>query len=115
MQTQLRGVVATLDQVLAELDPALLHPADAVRVLDVAEEIVRRGAAIKTLVAGRATEGSEWARAGYRSAEDWLAAKSGCGFKEAERLSTPPNESKIFPRPPMPCATERSRRTRPLK
>ena len=56
------------------------------RILELAEGVIRRGNAIKTLVARRATEGSQWAREGHRSAEDWLAAKGGTGFADAERL-----------------------------
>jgi uncharacterized protein DUF222 len=86
VQTQLREVITSLDDVLARLDPSLLSPADAVGLLESFEAIGRRANAGKTLVAQRATEGSAWARAGHRSPEGWLAQKSGSSAKDAGRV-----------------------------
>src|SRR5947207_1066462 len=50
-----------MDSMLSSLDPALLHPSDAVRVLEAANAVELRAASIKTLVAGRAAEAAAWA------------------------------------------------------
>ena len=86
MLKTLQSAVAGVDAVLAGLAPDALHPADAVSLFDEFEKLARRAAAGKALVASRAADASEWARAGHRSAEDWLARKSGTGWREAESL-----------------------------
>jgi len=80
---ELQGMTETLKGFLSSVDPALLHPADAVRVLNAATDVEQQAAALKTLVAGRAAEGGEWARAGYRSPEEWLAQKTGTSYGQA--------------------------------
>jgi hypothetical protein len=80
---ELREMAKSLEEMLSSVDPALLHPADAVRILDVASDVEQRAAALKTLVAGRAAEGGEWARAGYRSPEEWLAQKTSTSYGAA--------------------------------
>jgi len=76
-------MVSDLGAMLGSVDPALLHPADAVRVLDAATDVEQRAASLKTLVAARAAEGGQWARDGYRSAEEWLAKKGGTSYGQA--------------------------------
>src|SRR5436305_13667447 len=80
---ELRGMSKGLDAMLTSLDPALLHPADAVKVLDAASAVEQRAGALKTLVAARAAEAGEWARQGHRSPEDWLANKTGTSYGQA--------------------------------
>jgi hypothetical protein len=81
----LQRIGTDLDGVLSSLDPSLLHPADAVKLLDAAVAIEARASAVKTLVADRAADAAEWARLGYRSPEEWLAASTGVGYGEARR------------------------------
>src|SRR5947208_15097568 len=76
-------MVTTLEAMLSSVDPALLHPHDAVRVLHAAADVEQRAAAMKTLVAARAAEAGQWARAGYRSPEEWLAKKTGTSYGQA--------------------------------
>src|SRR5947208_7958018 len=76
-------MVTTLEAMLSSVDPALLHPHDAVRVLHAAADVEQRAAAMKTLVAARAAEAGQWARAGYRSPEEWLANKTGTSYGQA--------------------------------
>src|SRR5947209_1912253 len=76
-------MVKRLDGMLSSLDPALFHPSDAVKVLEAASAVEQRAGAIKTLVAARAAEAGEWARAGHRSPEDWLAQKTGTSYGQA--------------------------------
>src|SRR2546421_11170869 len=72
-----------LDGMLSSLDPSLLHPTDAVRVLEAASAVEQRAASLKTLVAERAAEAGEWHRQGHRSPEDWLAQMTGTGYGQA--------------------------------
>src|SRR2546421_11936087 len=76
-------MVTSLEAMLSSVDPALLRPADAGRVLHAGTEVEQRAAALKTLVAGRAAEAGEWARAGYRSPEEWLAKHTGTSYGQA--------------------------------
>src|SRR4051812_33871627 len=72
-----------LDAMLSSLDPSLVHPTDAVALLDAATEVEQRAGAIKTLLAARAAEGGQWAREGFRSPEEWLAQKTGTSYGQA--------------------------------
>jgi hypothetical protein len=72
-----------LDGLLASLDPALVAPSDAVRLLDAAAAVEQRAGALKTLVADRAAEAGAWARQGHRSPEEWLSATTGTSYGEA--------------------------------
>ncbi|HEV3351980.1 MAG TPA: DUF222 domain-containing protein [Acidimicrobiales bacterium] len=83
MLDHLQGMVKTLDEILSSIEPALLHPHDAVRVLEAASDVGRRADALATLVAARAAEGGEWARQGYRSPEEWLARRTGSSYGQA--------------------------------
>jgi uncharacterized protein DUF222 len=80
---ELQGMTKTLDGFLASVDPALLHPNDAVRVLHEAADVEQRAASLKTMVAARAAEAGEWAREGYRSPEEWLAKRTGTSYGQA--------------------------------
>src|SRR3954447_5735769 len=72
-----------LDAILSSLDPALLHPTDALRVLDAATAVEQRAGAIKTMVAARAADAGQWASEGFRSPEEWLAHKTGTSYGAA--------------------------------
>src|SRR5947209_10974626 len=73
----------TLEGFLGIVDPALLHPHDAVKILDAATALEQRAASLKTLVATRAADAGEWVRQGYRSPEEWLAQKFGTSYGQA--------------------------------
>jgi hypothetical protein len=79
----LQGMVKTLDELLGWVDPALLHPNAALKLLEAATDVEQRAASLKTLLAGRATEAGAWAHQGYRSPEEWLAQKSGTSYGHA--------------------------------
>ena len=83
MLAALQGMAKQLDTVLGALEPATLRACDAVAVLEAANAVETRAAAIKTLVAGRAADASTWATEGYRSPEEWLAQKTGTSYGEA--------------------------------
>ncbi len=63
--------------------PPRCIPADAVALLDDFTAIEHRAVAGRTLVADRAADSSDWTRNGYRSPEEWLAAKTGTSFGQA--------------------------------
>lgn len=75
-----------LRAIVADLDPALLHPNDAVTRLATFDRIERQAAAAKALLAPRAVDSGEWARKGERSAQDWLARQHGTSVGEARGL-----------------------------
>jgi hypothetical protein len=79
----LQGMVKGLEQLLASVDPSVLHARDAVKLLEAASAVEQRAAALKTLVAERAAEAGAWSREGYRSPEAWLSQKTGVGYGEA--------------------------------
>jgi hypothetical protein len=68
---------------LRDLDVDSLTSADAAAALRAAIAVERRAAAVKMLVAARATSDAGWAREGHRSAEAWIASETGIGFGEA--------------------------------
>jgi hypothetical protein len=76
-------MVKTLDELLTSVDPALLHPTHAVKLLEAASDVEVRAASLKTLLADRAADAGEWARQGYHSPEDWLAQRTGTGYGQA--------------------------------
>ena len=70
-------VIEELRQVAGSLDPDLVAPHDAVRLLDevvVAEKLL---AGMKTLLASRAAASGRWRRDGARDEAEWLAQKTG--------------------------------------
>lgn len=79
----LQGMTTDLDAILVSIDPALLHPRDALALLEAASAVEQRAAAIKTLVADRAADAGAWARDGYRSPEEWLSQTTGTSYGEA--------------------------------
>jgi hypothetical protein len=76
-------MVKTLDELLDSIDPALLHPNTAVKLLEAATDVEQRAASLKTLLATRAADAGEWARQGYRSPEEWLAQRTGTSYGQA--------------------------------
>jgi hypothetical protein len=64
------AICRQLEAVVHELDPALLAPVDAVRVLTEVDKIERLAAAAKTLLAPRAAESGRWRRDGYATPEE---------------------------------------------
>ncbi len=84
MLATLERLIGELDEVLVALDPAALHPADAVKLLDEFTAIEKRAVAGRTLVADRAADGAEWTRGGHRSPEEWLAQKTGTSYGAAK-------------------------------
>jgi hypothetical protein len=73
---QLSAVIATLEGYVGGLQPELLSGDDASRLVELFNRGSRLCAAGRALAARRAAEANAWKAGGYRSAEDWLAAKT---------------------------------------
>ena len=85
MWSQVNEVHASLEAIVGALDPAsvpLVEAADAWSAFDAVERLAAAG---KTLLAGRVDESREWRRLGYRSAAEFMAARSGAAVGEARR------------------------------
>jgi hypothetical protein len=80
--------VEALGRAVEGLDPALLHPTDATRLLEqfvVAEKLAAAG---RVLVAQRAAESSAWRKAREKSPEAWLARQQGSTQRQAKDTLT---------------------------
>ena len=66
-----------LHEVVRGIDPTALSGPDAARLVSAFAELERLASAGKALVAARAAETNQWRSGGDRSAEHWLARKSG--------------------------------------
>ena len=78
-------VVAAVQALVDELDPAQAparHAADLVRVFDRIGRIAEAG---KAMAAARVAESSLWRRGGHRSPAHWMARQTGVGVGEAAR------------------------------
>ena len=69
---------------MAGFDPDDMIAADADQVVETAAGIERLAATLKTLAMGRVADAGTWRGQGHRSAEDWLAAKTGTSAGEAK-------------------------------
>ncbi len=84
MLATLQSITKELDELLSKLDPSALHASDAVKLLEESTAIEKRAVAIRTLVADRAADSSDWTRNGHRSPEEWLAQKTGTSYGRAK-------------------------------
>jgi hypothetical protein len=73
---QLVKVVAALESYVGDLQPELVSGDDASRLVELFTKGSRLCTAGRALAAKRAAEANAWKAGGYRSAEDWLAAKT---------------------------------------
>ncbi len=79
-----RAAVGQVRALLAELDPACLSPAQAVRLVEEFAALERLAGAGRTLAAGRAAATGAWVGDGrHREFESWLAAVSGTSITAA--------------------------------
>jgi hypothetical protein len=79
----LERIDAELADELVGFDATALHPEDAARILDATVRAERRLVAVRTLVSATAARSSSFTRSGHRSAEEWLAQKTGTSYGEA--------------------------------
>ena len=79
----LSELVAEAEGVAARLDPDVVAPGEAVRLLAEATRLRNIAAAVCTMLAPRAAASGEWRRDGARTEAEWLARKLGTSDGEA--------------------------------
>jgi hypothetical protein len=78
------GIRGTLATEVAALAPDVIDAHSVVPLFELYEQIERLAATAKTLLARRVDELEQWKRAGYRSAAEYLATKSGSTVSAAK-------------------------------
>lgn len=82
---ELDACSARLDRLVGDLDPATVHPADAVAVVERVVALERRLVALRLACAPRAACATGGAGSPHRSAEHWYAQQTGVGIEAARR------------------------------
>lgn len=77
MFERFRRAVASLESVARELEPGCLDGRDAAALVELAARGERLCASIKAMAARRVAETKVWRAEGHRSAQNWLAEKTG--------------------------------------
>ena len=77
-------IKSTLAAVVAELNPSSVPAASVVRLFEDFDQIERLASCAKTLLACRLEDTPEWARSGFLSPADFVAAKSGSSVGAAK-------------------------------
>ena len=70
-------VLAPLRSVLARLEPNDIPLPEVAGIWQLFSLVRRLAGNGETLLAGRVAEAREWARSGYATPEEWMAAKAG--------------------------------------
>lgn len=81
----LRVFRVRLAELAADLDPATVHPSDAVAVVEEVSALERQLAGLRLVCAPRAADSPAVKRTGHRSAEHWYAERAGVGLQAARR------------------------------
>ncbi|HUR50073.1 MAG TPA: DUF222 domain-containing protein [Acidimicrobiales bacterium] len=84
MCDRLNQVLDSARAFVATLDVASLSPSQVAHAFEVGAELEKLGASIKVLVAPKVGQSKAWARAGYRSPEEWMARTSGSSVGAAK-------------------------------
>jgi len=77
LEQEVATTEARLRESLAGLDPDDIPAGEATRLFDGLDRIVRTATAARTLLARRVDDSLEWKHRGYRSAAEFMAARSG--------------------------------------
>ncbi|MGH2786083.1 MAG: DUF222 domain-containing protein [Actinomycetota bacterium] len=83
MLDRIESFVASLRDVVSELDEGSVSGPDAVRLVELFSEGERLCAAGRTLAAGRVQRSPEWSAAGYRTPAQWMAAHTKVTLNQA--------------------------------
>ena len=83
MLDRIESFVASLRDVVSELDAGSVSGPDAVRLVELFSEGERLCAAGRTLAAGRVQRSPEWSAAGYRTPAQWMAAHTKVTLNQA--------------------------------
>ena len=79
----LKRLVDEVEAAVASLDPATLHPHDAVQLLADATRLRNLASAACTILAERAASSGQWRREGARTEGEWLAQRLGTTESDA--------------------------------
>ena len=88
---------AALREAVAGLDPDEIPAAEATRVFEGLEQIVRTARAARTLLARRVDDSMEWRRLGFRSAAEFVASRSGTSLGAAKTEMETSNALRSLP------------------
>lgn len=77
LEEQVVAAEVAIRRAVESIDPDDVPAADATRIFERLDRIVRTASAGRTLLARRVEDSLEWKRTGHRSAEEYLAAASG--------------------------------------
>ncbi len=83
MLDRIESFVASLRDVVSELNEGSVSGPDAVRLVELFSEGERLCAAGRTLAAGRVQRSPEWSAAGYRTPAQWMAAHTKVTLNQA--------------------------------
>jgi hypothetical protein len=83
LEQRVEATEARLRAAVAGLDPDDIPAGEATRLFDGLDRIVRTATAARTLLARRVDDSLEWKRHGYRSAAEFMAARSGTSLGAA--------------------------------
>jgi hypothetical protein len=83
MFERVERAVAELGAAVAELDADAIPPHSVMRIFELFDHAERHAASGKTLLGRRVDEVQQWKRAGYASAAEYVAAKSGSSVAAA--------------------------------
>ena len=84
MCDRLSEVLVSTRAVLASLHADTLTPAQAARLFEESVELEKLAAGVKVVVAPRIAQSEAWARAGYRTPEEWMARTAGTSVGQAK-------------------------------
>ena len=84
MFAQLKSTISQLQQVVSDLDPDVLHPDDAARLVALFSSGQRLCSAGVTLCCRQVQKTGVWKKSGEFSAEDWLAKTTGESHSHAK-------------------------------
>ena len=93
----LGSAVATLERVVADLEPGVFDATGAKRLVDLFTRAERLSVAGRGLAARRVQDGLSWKREGHRSAAHWLAASTGVSVGSATRSLQMARELEALP------------------
>ncbi len=94
---ELGSVVATLERVVADLEPGTFDASGAKKLVDLFTRAERLSVAGRGLAARRVQDGLSWKREGHRSAAHWLAKTTGVSVGSATRSLQTARELEALP------------------
>ena len=94
---RVRSALATLEEVVADLEPGTLDVTDAKKLVDLFTRCERLSVAGRGMAARRVQEAVVWKRDEHRSAAHWLASTTGVSVGAATRSLETARELESLP------------------